>query len=102
MGQTLAATAQERFSEPKTKNFLSLAASESVDPEARSPNQNHVSTVQLLALIKREGNCGFVALFINSSAEKGTAYLGAGNRQGALQYPPLYLIKEEPGLAYCQ
>lgn len=87
MGQTLAATTQERFSEPKTKNFLSLAASESVDPEAQSPNQNHVSTIKLLALIKREGNRGFVTLFINSSAEKGTAYLGTRNRQGSPTVP---------------
>lgn len=54
-----------------------------VDPGARSPNQNHVSTIQLLVLIKREGNSGFVTLFINSSAEKGTANLGAWSRQGS-------------------
>lgn len=53
------------------------------DPGALSPNQNHVSTIQLFVLIKREGNSGFVALFINSSAEKGTANLGGWSRQGS-------------------
>lgn len=54
-----------------------------VDPGAQSPNQNYFSTIQLLVLIKREGNSGFVALFINSSAEKGTAYLRAWSSQGS-------------------
>lgn len=49
---------------------------------ARSPNQNYASTIQLLVLINREGNSGFVALSINSSAE-------GNNQSGSLEpYSP--------------
>lgn len=103
MGQTLAATAQERFSEPKTKHFLPLAANESVDPEARSSNQNHISTIQLLILIKREKKImglSHFSLTLVQKREQPIWELGAGKE--ALQSPLLYLIKEEPGLAYRQ
>lgn len=102
MGQMLAATAQEWFSEPKTKHFLPLAANESVDPGAWSPNQNHVSTIQLLVLIRREKIMGLLhfSLTLVQRGEQPIWEPGAGKE--ALQSPLLYLIKEEPGLVYHQ